>query len=130
MRPYRAWKAPAVLVISRQGGQVENRNSTEQATHVDSPPGQREGYKMTPDPSLCGSSLFLQGWQNPGGTALVFSSRNILEGNPGAYQDLRFHSWPVDKVVLLVDHDRFGDGGHARASWRLWAWAKCLQGLV
>lgn len=48
----------------------------------------------------------------------------------GAYQDLGFHSWPVDEVGLLVDHDRFGDGGHARASWRLWAWTKCLQGLV
>lgn len=48
----------------------------------------------------------------------------------GAYQDLGFHSWPVDEVGFLVDHDRFGDGGHARASWRLWAWAKCLQELV
>lgn len=46
------------------------------------------------------------------------------------WQNFRFHSWPVDEIGLLVDHDRFGDGGHARASWRLWAWAKCLQELV
>lgn len=61
---------------------------------------------------------------------LVCCSRNTPEGTQGAYQDLGLHSWPVDEVVFLVDHDRLGDGGHARASWRLWAWAECLQGLV
>lgn len=61
---------------------------------------------------------------------LVCCSRNTLEGTQGAYQDLGLDSGPVDEVVFLVDHDGFGDGGHARASWRLWAWVKCLQGLV
>lgn len=36
-------------------------------------------------------------------------------GPGGAYQDLGFHRWPVDIVGLLVDHDRLGDGGYARA---------------
>lgn len=76
-------------------------------------------------------SLPFQRGQNPGDMTLVGCSRNTPpEGTQGAYQDLRLHSWPVDKVVFLMDHDGFGDGGHARASWRLWTWAKCLQGLV
>lgn len=75
-------------------------------------------------------SLPFQRYQKLGDMTLVCCSRNTLEGTRGAYQDLGLDSGPVDEVVFLVDHDRFGDGGHPRASWRLWAWAKCLQGLV
>lgn len=57
-------------------------------------------------------------------------SDDALEGTLEAYQDLGFHCWPVDEVGLLVDHDRLGDGGHARASRRLGTWAECLQRLV
>lgn len=75
-------------------------------------------------------SLSLQRQQNPRGDSSCLLLWMCPGVGPGAYQDLGFHSWPVDEVGLLVDHDRFGDCGHAGASWRLWAWAKCLQGLV
>lgn len=78
--------------------------------------------------SLCPTSLSLQ--QNPEEAALVCSLAMRWRGTREAYQDLGFHRWPVDEVGLLVDHDRLGDGRHARASWRLWTWAECLARLV
>lgn len=94
---------------------------------MDSSLGQEECCKMALDMSLTFSSVSLERQQTPG-TEPSSVPLDASEGTPRAYQSLRFHSWPVDEVRLLVDHDRFGDGGHARASWRLWAWAKCLRG--
>lgn len=142
MRPCTAWyivgssQVVAITITFRQSSrlfsQVGNRNSTGHVNIHLHPCGLiswpirrlRDGIC---DLHFCPTSLALQRQQSPGEVALVCSSRDNLERTQGAYQNFRFHSWPVDEIGLLVDHDRFGDGGHARASWRLWAWAKCLR---